>query len=323
MTTLTKRIGAIGAAAVCLAAVQAKAADLDGIFIDDANFIEKPAELGSGWYLRGDIYYNVAKEQRQGYLYDEISGDTVDYTFGDGFGYGVGMGYRFNNWFRMDATVDRPIFSEVTSTASETFRGSRIVEVTYDDGINGQVTSNRAIFFDADGDVTFSECNQDELDGGCPGVGDTVAPIDGSRLDELGYAVWTTMANAYVDLPTVARFTPYVGGGIGLSRAAAWYKLTVDCVASIEETCGYPAGGQGEILRDQVLVDATYTRWLPTWSVQAGVSYAVTDNLDLDLGYKYMRIMNVASVLEDAGFTMEKKDLDLHQVRVGLRYSIW
>jgi len=31
----------------------------------------------------------------------------------------------------------------------------------------------------------------------------------------------------------------------------------------------------------------------------------------------------VASVMEDAGFTMEKKDLDLHQVRVGLRYSIW
>ena len=29
------------------------------------------------------------------------------------------------------------------------------------------------------------------------------------------------------------------------------------------------------------------------------------------------------NVLEDAGFTMEKKDLDLHQVRVGLRYSIW
>ena len=185
MTTLTKRIVAIGAAAVCLAAIQAKAADLDGIYVDDANFIEKPAELGSGWYLRGDIYYNVAKEQRQGYLYDEISGDTVDYTFGDGFGYGVGMGYRFNSWFRMDATVDRPIFSEVTSTASETFRGSRIVEFTYNDG-NGDVTSDRTIFFTADGVVTSTGCTTDEVTAGCPGVGDSVAPIDGSRLDELG-----------------------------------------------------------------------------------------------------------------------------------------
>ncbi|MAS06376.1 MAG: hypothetical protein CL534_17065 [Ahrensia sp.] len=323
MTTLTKRIGAIGVAAVCLAAIQARAADLDGIFIDDANFIEKPAELGSGWYLRGDIYYNVAKNQRQGYFYDEFSGDTVDYTFGDGFGYGVGMGYRFNSWLRMDATVDRPVFSEVTSTASETFRGSRYIDATYIDGGGNQVTNTRLITFTANGTVTASECNAAELAGGCAGVGDIVAPIDGSRVDELGYSVWTAMANAYVDLPTVARFTPYVGGGIGLSRAAAWYKLTVDCVPNGAEACGYPAGGTGEILNDQVLVDSTYTRWLPTWSVQTGVSYAVTDNLDLDLGYKYMRIMNVASVLEDAGFTMEKKDLDLHQVRVGLRYSIW
>lgn len=323
MMRTIKGILALGIAAGCLAGVQARAADLDGtVFTDDANF-SKPAELGSGWYIRGDVYYNAGEEQRIGFNYDEISGDTFDYRYGNGFGYGIGAGYKFNNWLRMDATLDRPIASDFTYNGSATFRGSRLVDYTYNDG-NNDVTITRTLFFDSNGTVTGSTCTQQEQNDGWCSVPATTLPIDGSRKDEFGYSVWTVMANAYVDLPTVARFTPYVGAGLGLSRANAWYKLTVDCVATADSACGYPAGSTGEVLRDQVLVDNTYARWLPTWSVSAGTSYAINDNVSLDIGYRFMRVQDIESVVSGSGVVnFPGKNLDLHQVRVGLRMSTW
>ena len=87
------------------------AADYDPpIFVEEAaEYV--PVEIGSGWYLRGDV----------GYIFD--SGiDGVDYTAFDGvddvsasfssasidtdFTWGGGFGYRFTDYFRADATVE-------------------------------------------------------------------------------------------------------------------------------------------------------------------------------------------------------------------------
>jgi opacity protein-like surface antigen len=94
-----------------LSPLAAHAADYDPpIFVEEADEYV-PVEVGSGWYLRGDV----------GYVFD--SGiDGVDYTAFDGVGdvsasfssasidtdftWGGGFGYRFTDYFRVDATVD-------------------------------------------------------------------------------------------------------------------------------------------------------------------------------------------------------------------------
>lgn len=312
-----------GAVLLGTTAFNANAADLDGvIYTDDANLV-KPAELGSGWYIRGDISYNTDFEQRQGFTFDEFSGANISYRYGDGVGYGVGFGKQMSPWLRWDITVERPVASDFDSSASTTFRGSRDIEYTYIDAGGDEVTETFGIDFDSDGIVTASECNAVAAAAGCPTIGDTVAAIDGSRRDELGYSLWTVLANAYVDLPEVARITPYVGAGIGMSRANAWYKLTVDCIAESDEACGYPAGSTGEVLEDIVLVDHSYSKWLPTWSLAAGLSYPVKEGVDVDLGYKFTRVQNIQSALDGSGVDLGKENLDIHSFRAGLRVTAW
>ena len=76
---------------------QAVAADYDPpIYIEEApEYV--PVEVGSAWYLRGDIGYNAGKP-----VYD-VSLPGVSH---DRFGGGIGFGYHFNDNFRADLTVN-------------------------------------------------------------------------------------------------------------------------------------------------------------------------------------------------------------------------
>jgi len=106
-----------------LAPFAAHAADYDPpVFVEEApEYV--PVEVGSGWYLRGDMSY----------VFDS-SIDGVDYTAFDGvddvsasfrsasldtdFAWSGGFGYRFTDYFRADATVEgfRADFSGSTSS---------------------------------------------------------------------------------------------------------------------------------------------------------------------------------------------------------------
>lgn len=74
----------------------ASAADYDPpIYVEEApEFV--PVEVGSGWYLRGDIGYNAGKP-----AYD-LPFAGVDHNR---FGGGIGFGYHFTDNFRADLTV--------------------------------------------------------------------------------------------------------------------------------------------------------------------------------------------------------------------------
>jgi opacity protein-like surface antigen len=60
------------------------------------------AELGSGWYLRGDVAF--AKDSTPRIAYDLVPLSQV--TVKNSWAIGGGVGYRFNNWFRADWTFD-------------------------------------------------------------------------------------------------------------------------------------------------------------------------------------------------------------------------
>lgn len=65
-----------------------------------------PAAVLGGWYLRGDIgYSNQRVGELDNVLYSDFDTlDRGDRDFDGGPIFGVGVGYRFNKWFRVDVT---------------------------------------------------------------------------------------------------------------------------------------------------------------------------------------------------------------------------
>ena len=154
----------------------------------------QPVEIGTGWYLRGDVGYN----------FNDDSGIYVDsrstYATGNGTGIrnvfdnsrvtgGVGVGYQFTDLLRGDITADW------------------LAHGSFDDTYQGGCPVFQYDANDVQSLITGS-CRSDS-DGG---------------LD-----VYNFMANAYVDLGTYVGLTPYIGAGIGVANVRANYSESQVC----------------------------------------------------------------------------------------------
>lgn len=66
-----------------------------------------PVEDFGGWYLRGDIGMTNTRGKLFAPAYNDastVSVNQIGHEFTGGMTYGLGVGYQFNNWFRMDVT---------------------------------------------------------------------------------------------------------------------------------------------------------------------------------------------------------------------------
>jgi opacity protein-like surface antigen len=159
------------------AATQALAADYDSPMIIDQPVEEVPVEVGTGWYLRGDIGYNFSLEAEGDFTYRTFdpltgiySGNVFETTDVDtGVTWGAGFGYRFTDWIRADATVDVFTIDFEGTTSSP------------------------------------SPCSGDPF----------LAGTSCRSVDSTDAVATSLLANAYVDLGTYVGLTPYVGGGLG------------------------------------------------------------------------------------------------------------
>jgi opacity protein-like surface antigen len=127
--------------------------------------------------------------------------------------------------------------------------------------------------------------------GPCGGGGGPCASTDTSSMSAL-----LLLANAYVDLGTWYGLTPYVGAGLG-GAYVDWEGI---------------GNAPGE------------SNWRFAWALMAGASYCLTDNLDLDVGYRFSRISGGRMAGYDAvgGVGPFFDDgFDTHEVRAGLRYQ--
>jgi opacity protein-like surface antigen len=89
--------------ALVLTAGTATAADMSDPFLEPL----LPVEIGSAWYLRGDIGYKVYTSPNG--TYTRSLTNIEDYTnvsLDEAFIIGGGFGYKFNQWFRSDVTID-------------------------------------------------------------------------------------------------------------------------------------------------------------------------------------------------------------------------
>jgi opacity protein-like surface antigen len=116
------------------------------------------------------------------------------------------------------------------------------------------------------------------------------------------------LVNGYYDFTSYAGFTPYIGGGIGFSS---------NHISPTGVAVG-PSGGS--------LNSDTSSQF--AWQVGAGVSYNLSQNWALDIGYRYLD-MGEARTGDDLaingvgtiGSVAQHGDLQAHEVQVGLRYS--
>jgi opacity protein-like surface antigen len=94
--------GLIGAFAILLPSAQAVAADLPVVYEAPPPV---PYEMGSGWYLRGDLgykWYSAPSAHFDVPGYGNMIGESLANT---GMA-GAGFGYRWNDYFRTDFTLD-------------------------------------------------------------------------------------------------------------------------------------------------------------------------------------------------------------------------
>jgi len=86
-----------------LATTTAKAADLPMM---PPPMYAPPVEIGASWYLRGDIgMTNQKVGSLFNVLYNSVSSvETVQKEFDSSPLFGIGIGYQFNHWLRVDVT---------------------------------------------------------------------------------------------------------------------------------------------------------------------------------------------------------------------------
>ncbi|GLK79886.1 outer membrane protein [Methylopila turkensis] len=89
-----------GALLVALAPVAGHAADLPEPPLLEP--VPEPVEFGSAWYLRGDVGYKVYRDPDTRFHGTKFKEEDLN----DTAVIGGGVGYKFNEWFRADVTLD-------------------------------------------------------------------------------------------------------------------------------------------------------------------------------------------------------------------------
>ena len=117
------------------------------------------------------------------------------------------------------------------------------------------------------------------------------------------------LANAYVDLGTWHRITPFVGLGVGFA------SMTMSDVR--DSGYGAFAGGSGRAS------DKTTTRF--AWALHAGLGFDLTANLKAEMAYRYLHVgtvdsATIACTVPCGPFNARIKDLASHDLKVGIRY---
>lgn len=110
----------------------------------------------------------------------------------------------------------------------------------------------------------------------------------------------TVLLNGYLDLGSWYRMTPYVGAGAGAASVHI-FDYTSNTTPPFSNT-------------------TSRTQWNFAWAGMAGVAYAITPNLLVDVGYRYLSLGDAATTADAFG-SFKIKGIAAHEVRVGLRWN--
>lgn len=119
------------------------------------------------------------------------------------------------------------------------------------------------------------------------------------------------MVNGYVDLGTWYRFTPFVGAGVGMASINVHDVKDVDSkdLNSINAGANKKTNGLA-------------------WALHAGVAYDVSQNMKLEIGYRYLNLGdkidsgNISCGGCSAPFKARIEALSSHDIKAGLRWNL-
>jgi len=287
-------------------------------------------EVGSNWYLRGDVGYGFEDEPTvvpaaglvPAVLTDALTGasyvnappgnasSNAGVTRGNnqtaqGFNFDVGVGYRVNNFLRLEATY-------MYSTGPN---------LSY---VKGSLCP----------DATLPVSN--EVGGTAVPVGYLWAPVACTGYLRATQTNNTALASAYLDLGTFWGVTPYIGAGAGLNAntisGSTHFLINSDGTPFRGNTSssgapnvwvvqtGIDGGGYAIYtpLGTQPNVDFGNQNWDRHFSsthysmaaaLMAGFGYQLSPSATLDVGYKYLSLDLLGSTKST-----------LQDFRIGIRY---
>lgn len=265
----------------------------------------------------------------------------------------VGFGYHFNDFLRADVNVGM--------LANDRYSGSAHLVAGYlapygladtlDSRFDRRIGSNvlNPDFGCLGNRTTTTTTTTTKLDGegkevtGTPKVETAVAPdwrrdcmVEASARN----SAWNGMLNGYIDLGTFAGITPYVGAGVGALMTRTKVSASARCQDSLVSTIT-PKGDVSD--KDGLVVTETtttfncrsgdnetvevgslsHTDFHLLYGLSAGLSYQISKNTSLDIGYQYLNAPGIKYYAVNADGVAERKGMDAHQVKVGLRYDLW
>lgn len=161
------------------------------------------------------------------------------------------------------------------------------------------------------------------------GLGGTANPDTLRNFYKGNLSSFVAMANGYVDLGTWHRITPYVGAGVGVAYNMV-HGLT-DQGFRYNYDPGIPGYGPGAPTGGFARNGAKTSF---AWALMAGLGYDVTQNLKLEVGYRYLNLGSARSGTISCfsaapGFAgcagnsrMTIKNIESHDFKLGMRWLL-
>ena len=175
---------------------------------------------------------------------------------------------------------------------------------------------NSWLRFDATGEYRFNHTFNAVESYDCASFGCTNDKGDHRAFDKYVGSVESGvfLVNGYVDLGTWYGFSPFIGAGVG----GAYHHLDGTSDHGIGGASGFGQGGFGNSSAKDQLNFA--------WAAMAGIDYSLTQNLKLELGYRYLdmgTVRNNAIWCESGcSYEIQRVHLASHDVRLGLRWLL-
>ncbi len=262
--------------------------------------VNTPIEFGTGWYLRGDVGYQNANAP---VIIADLASNLNRMSAVSG---GVGIGYQFNNWFRTDLTLDRSVFRPTSYQPARWCPYGTVLDNSSGTPIGYLYDPN-----------------------------ETCSPVLNQHLERT-----SLIANGYFDLGTWWNFTPYVGAGLGVTyfqgSASVNYYQTANGLLWAPNlgqpgvpiqwvnSGGIPIGLLSPYPWTQLYPNENGTKktWRFAWNLMAGVSYEISQNVKIDLGYRFLNAGSFTSMPSSLSSSpLVTRDIQSHEVRLGVRLS--